>query len=318
MKDISLENQIIDIWKILLDAENIELNTNFFSLGGDDLLFACLKNEIQKKFNVDTHDLTTELATVYQQVLYIKKCLNISSNQLIIKLQNGQTNPALVFIHPIGGTLFSFMPLIKKLAIDNAIYGIQDCLLTGDMRHFNSLSEQATLYVTELKKLLSNEKLILAGYSSGGSIASEMAHQLTADGIEVQHLIMFDSWAHMPFGIEFRNKFKSIILRQFDKIKPYHFFDTQQKIDYWLNVLWNRMRLLFTYSPKKIAVDTTLFAPIEPVPEYTVDKSAINDWAKFVRNLNVHYVSGNHENMLDEVDVTPISEKFHRILQHNN
>lgn len=312
-----IEKITVKFWYDLLSNDQVNLHTDFFVAGGDDLLFKSLLLKIKKKFNMDISDLNRDnFSTLYQQIATLKKHFNISSSSCVLTIQKGsKENPILIFVHPIGGSLFPFMPLIKKLNIENTIYGIQDSMLLGDMRCYNSLSDQANFYVSELPKEVYQKKIILLGYSSGGSIANLMAQQLISLGSEIQHLVLFDSWTKMPQGLSIRDKFKAIILRQFDKIKPYEFFETQQQVDLWLDVLWNRMRLVFKYQPVELPVDATIFIPKEAIIDYTVDKESIEGWAQLLRLSEVCSVPGNHENMLDEIHVADISQKIHSILQ---
>lgn len=318
----SVVKKLRKYWQELLNIEDADIHDNFFSLGGDALLFKALVHKVKQDFNININDLsTTNFSTLYQQESVIKKCLNILPQSIVISLQEGKEKadePIVVIIHPIGGSLFSFMSLITKMHSSNKIYGIQDCVLTGDMRRFDSLAEQVSFYIAELQKFIKGKRIILMGYSAGGSLANEMAYQLSQQGdVEVQHLVLFDSWTRMPAGTNFRDNFISIIVREFDKIRPYSFFNTQEQIDYWLEVLWSRMRSVFMHRPKQVEVNTTLFVPIESVPEYIVDKEMTEGWSQFVKHLDIHYVKGNHENMLDEFDLTPIIKELRPIFKCN-
>lgn len=313
MANSSVEKQLRIYWRQFLYLDNFGIHDSFFELGGDELLFEGLLYKLQQNFGLNISHLNrANFSTLYQQESFINKHLNILPNSIVIPLQKGKENinhPTIVTIHPVGGSLFSFMPLITKMQSNNKIYGIQDVILTGDKRQFQSTTEQANFYITELKKEITpGTKIILMGYSSGGVIANEMAYQLfQQEEIEIQHVVLFDSWTRTPSSISFRDNIPSIIKRNFDKLKPFSFFQTQEEIDYWLyDVIWNRMKAVFLHKPKPMNVNTTIFVPIESVPEYSVDKEMVEDWAQLVRHLDIHYVKGNHENMLEGPDLTSI------------
>lgn len=315
MTKIEIEKCCRNLWLEILGTDRSNLHDNFFALGGDELLFHGLIKKIGDWLKLDCSDCGVDnFSTLYQQISFIDNKVNIPSNSIIVKLKDGDEAIPLVFIHAIGGTLFSFMRLINKIETTSIIYGIQDCILFNDQRQYTSLEEQASFYTSELLKVLNAKNILIGGYSSGGSIACEMSYQLQKRGIKVRHLFMFDSWAKMPFGLDFRNNFKNIILRQFDKIKPHLFFRSQMEIDVWLETMWNRMRLVFTYQPKIIGVNATLFVPKVPVAEYKVGSESIARWSDFLTNLKICFVEGTHENLLDDVDISPLINRFNEII----
>lgn len=49
-----LEQEIANIWKVVLDKRHISLEDNFYHLGGDSLIATQLNSQLQKKFNMPT------------------------------------------------------------------------------------------------------------------------------------------------------------------------------------------------------------------------------------------------------------------------
>ncbi len=312
---MTIEKKLIDIWRSLLAIEHISIYDNFFDIGGDQLLFMALTNRIQTIFGLDSAIfIDNKFKSISEQANFIKRLQRHSHQSMLVNLRPGCNNHPMIFIHPVGGTLFGYMPLINKLITENNIWGIQENFLFGDFNTYDSLEEQASFYIFKLKKILNCKSIILAGHSMGGSIAFEMCRQLISDKYNVKHLIIFDSWAKMPFDVTFRNRFKEFILRQFDKIKPDHFLDMQENLDTWLITMWKRMELLLRYKPVKIPVNATLFLPGEIITEYQTDTPYDNGWSEFVNQLQCYKVLGNHETMLTEQNVEPVSNHFNTYL----
>jgi len=317
---MNIEALLQSCWFYVLGVKSPHIKLDFFSAGGDDLLFEALINQIIKTFNLHSKkDDLYNCKNIYEQKKLLEELFNESNESIIVKLKDGSQNHAVIFVHPIGGTLFSFMKLVELINEDVSIYGIEDCLLHFDYRQYQSIEEQAAYYIRESLHLFETfDAVILAGYSSGGTIACEMTRQLTSTDITVKHLVMFDSWSVMPFGIEFRNNFKAIIKRQYDKIKPEYYFKSKQQLDYWHESIWNRMCLVLKYILKPSPVRASLFVPKEETPEYKVEHSAIDSWHSYFPSLQIKYVAGNHENLLEQVDISPIGNHFNALIKAKN
>lgn len=312
---MNVEKLLRQHWNSLLGPGHIDTHADFCQLGGDALLFKALKQNLQKDFFKRALTIDQGFPTQFdQQVDYIKQKLNLPRASIITELQTGDVSLTWVMVHPIGGTLFSFYPLVQALATPQRILGIQDPVLQQDFRHFQTIKAQAQYYAEQLLPHIQNAQLIIAGYSSGGTVGCELSRLLQQQDINVLHLILFDSWAVMPFGLSFRNHFKSIILRQLQKIRPQAYLG-QQYLDHWLETLWNRMRLVLSYQPQPLNINATVFIPKIAVSEYQVAPEAYNRWRTLFKQVTLQSVDGSHESMLDEVDITPIAQYCQQLEQ---
>ena len=306
-------NKLKHFWQAILRTPQVGIHDSFYKLGGDTLLMAALKQELCNEYELNEQQFfDTPMTTLYDQLSTLQKLLNVKAPSIISTMREGKRDLSLVLVHPIGGTLFAFMRLIRQLLGEQQILGIHDPIIKKDYRLFSTIEAQAQFYTDALMPHIGKEVMI-AGYSSGGTVGCEMTKALQNRGVTIKHLILFDSWAKMPFGLDFRDNFKSIIARQIDQIRPYEFLD-QHQIAYWHDVLWNRMRLVFAYKPTKILVDASVFAPQESVSEYKVDSAAYEGWSSVFNHVNLMTVAGNHENMLDGNDVSPIAHHMNSLL----
>ena len=76
---------------------------------------------------------------------------------------------------------------------EQPLYAFQSPGIDGDETPMDRLQEIAAFYVIEMKKVQGKGPYQLAGWSMGGVIAYEMAHQLETDGNAVARLILFDA-----------------------------------------------------------------------------------------------------------------------------
>ena len=235
-------------------------------------------------------------------------------NDTLVTLREDTGSTPLIFVHPIGGTLFTYKALAARLTTHNPIYGIQDHFLDDKFRRYESLSEQAEYYIRTIFEKLNIDTMVLAGHSSGGSLAFEMARQCVNYGVKVKQVLMFDTWVKPPFDHNFKLYFQKIILRQVDKLEATNYISNERVKSQWLELLWQRMDLLFSYIPEPVPISAVLFAASETVAEYTVNEGVNYDWGKFVKELTIVPVAGNHETMLDIQNIEQLSNKVNEYL----
>eukprot|EP01104_Vermistella_antarctica_P011205 TRINITY_DN3108_c0_g1_i1.p1 TRINITY_DN3108_c0_g1~~TRINITY_DN3108_c0_g1_i1.p1 ORF type:complete len:906 (+),score=242.06 TRINITY_DN3108_c0_g1_i1:1527-4244(+) len=122
---------------------------------------------------------------------------------LFVRLRTGSPDRTPMYlIHPAGGFVFPYMPLVNELESDIPIIGVQDPLLldTSTTAEYRSVEDMATLYVSRLIAHQPDGPLILAGWSLGGTICFEMARQLAeVHERTVERVILIDTMLHEQF-----------------------------------------------------------------------------------------------------------------------
>ncbi|MGV0375079.1 polyketide synthase Pks13 [Corynebacterium hadale] len=98
----------------------------------------------------------------------------VEGNIRVFRDGSDEVNPVFVF-HPAGGSSSVYAPLARRLKDNVPVYGVE--------RLEGSLEERAAAYVKDITELAKGRKVVLAGWSFGGALAYEVAHQLGNDKI---------------------------------------------------------------------------------------------------------------------------------------
>jgi len=115
-----------------------------------------------------------------------------------------------VFIHPGNGSVFCYRELAALISpVCDQILSVQSHNLVRKKVVYKTVEEMAELYVDKLvPKVHQFESIHLVGWSSGGLIAFEMAHQLEQClGLKVASLHLIDSYLSGVYveGIDINN-----------------------------------------------------------------------------------------------------------------
>jgi thioesterase domain-containing protein/acyl carrier protein len=85
--------------------------------------------------------------------------------------------------------------LARYMSEECPVYAFQARGFDGRAEPFGSMEEMAAAYVAAVREVDPHGPYVLGGYSLGGTVALEMAHQLAREGLEVSHLILLDAYA---------------------------------------------------------------------------------------------------------------------------
>ena len=89
--------------------------------------------------------------------------------------EEGWEAPSVFVFHPAGGSSSVYEPLSRRLGDKVPVYGIE--------RLEGSLEERAAAYIADIERLSAGRPVVLAGWSFGGALAYEVAHQLGNDKV---------------------------------------------------------------------------------------------------------------------------------------
>jgi len=191
-----IESQVAEIWQELMGLEKISIYDNFFELGGRSLVAVQIMARIEK--------LTGKrlpLATLFEHstIEKLSLMLNIDSKSItwdsLVHIKPSGTKMPLYIVHGAGLNVLLFNALAMNMDDDQPVFGLQARGLNGIDEPLDVMEEIAANYIAEIVAQNPTGPYALAGYSLGGTIAYEMAHQLLAAGKEVKMLAVFDTYA---------------------------------------------------------------------------------------------------------------------------
>lgn len=189
----TLEMRLERIWESVLHVSQVGVNSNFFDLGGHSLLAVRLMAEIEKEFShrLPLTSLFSAPTIAAQAELLRNESLLLDPVLIPIRTGNAAHSP-IVLVHPTGGSVLCYRDLASGLTTERPVIALQDPGLVGEA-HYQSVEELATLYLDKIQPLVKDQRYLLAGWSSGGIIAYEMARQALARGYEIAFLCLIDS-----------------------------------------------------------------------------------------------------------------------------
>jgi thioesterase domain-containing protein len=107
-------------------------------------------------------------------------------------LQNGGNRQPFFCVHAAGGNVLEYHDLAQLLGSDQPFYGLQAQGLDGSQPAHTTIEDMAAHYIKEMREVQPEGPYLLGGRSSGGTIAFEMACQLSEQGEEVALLALLD------------------------------------------------------------------------------------------------------------------------------
>ncbi len=198
-----LEAGLVDLWRGVLQSDRLGIHDNFFDLGGHSLVATQLIARIRATYAIDlplralfeaptVATLATRLAA-YGSIREpgASPAVAQPASRCVVALQPGGTKPPFFCVHGIGGEVQGYAALARLMDPDRPFYGLRAPLDAG--RAFPGIETLAALYVEEVRKTAPAGPYFLGGYSSGATLAFEMARQLHASGDKVAIVAVLDS-----------------------------------------------------------------------------------------------------------------------------
>jgi thioesterase domain-containing protein len=210
-----LQEHLVQRWEKLLKTARVGIHDNFFELGGDSLIGAICIHQLRDALR-ETIPLAAifEAPTVFELARYLERKHPAGVAHLLgtpvlvpaaakeavcpaslVPIQPRGNRPPLFCIHPAGGVVFPYYTLAPYLGQDQPLYGVQDLSLYDAQSTPKSVEAMAAGYLEALKTVQRNGPYHLLGWSVGGTVAYEMAQQLSQQGQSIALLALLDTTA---------------------------------------------------------------------------------------------------------------------------
>jgi amino acid adenylation domain-containing protein len=190
------EQRLAAIWRELLGFEDVGVTDDFFDVGGHSLLAVRMFLEIEAVFGRRLSvSALVEAPTIERLAHMLAQPDEPEAWSPLVELQRLGSRRPFFLVHGIGGEVLSFAPLARHLAPDQPVYGLRAQGSDGRREPHTDIQSMAASYIDAIRTVAPDGPYLLGGYSSGGTVALEMARQLRADGDAVGVLAMIDSEA---------------------------------------------------------------------------------------------------------------------------
>ena len=207
---------LAEIGRELLGVTAVKPEDNFFDLGGTSLTAVQLRTRVLERLHValpahaviESPTFGAMAARIRQDLAYeseegdgaddprvgVRSRGGRPGGRLSVRLQGGiQGRSPFFLIQPIGGTVYTYLPLSRSLDADLPIYGIRASGMEPGEPFYTDIPRMAARYLEDVRAIQPRGPYVLGGHSAGGVIAFEMARQLLWAGEAVPLLLMVDT-----------------------------------------------------------------------------------------------------------------------------
>lgn len=190
---------ITPIWQRVLQLSSVQVDDDFFDLGGDSSLALQLFNEIAQACGRELPPVTIYQARTIASLAALLDQSSIPRFPALVLLRPGADKTPIFLVHGLGGSVIDFFQPVRCIESDHPIYGLQTKGIDGLDEPPERIEDMADFYLHALKEMQPHGPYVLIGYSLGGLVALEMAQRLTADGEKIALLCMIDAYPNMRY-----------------------------------------------------------------------------------------------------------------------
>jgi amino acid adenylation domain-containing protein len=313
VNQLNIRETVMQIWQDILGVKVIQTKDTFYSLGGDSLSAIQLLVALENQLGVDINLQELAHAHTLDSLAKLIETRPVRSPSMIVPCSSttayNNCNKSIYFIHPIGGTVLCYFPLIPYLDSNFYYYALQDPELTKGRVLFSTIQEMAEYYAKAICAQHAKGEIILIGASFGGNMAIEMVAPLKRLGINVQKVILIDSWANLGSAFSLQEE-APILSESLNIIKNYYGVKSQQYQTVQKRLLWLR-----SYTPSQVDIPLVLLTARELLPLYKKIACDKNGWASYCSIPILKYmIEGNHDNILQQNNLPELGRLINTLL----
>jgi amino acid adenylation domain-containing protein/non-ribosomal peptide synthase protein (TIGR01720 family) len=190
------EQKVAGIFETLLniDSKKLTSESDFFDVGGDKFMCVELSDMIFDIFKRTVSPvLLCENPTIRQIAEMIEAANEAEIYEDIHVYSNHPDKRNLFFVHTANTGSEAYYKLAKYLENDFSFAVVEQYNINHVHNPKEDIPSLATMYIEIIKRIQPDGPYYLGGWCLGGTVAYEMARQLTLAGESVDKLIMLDS-----------------------------------------------------------------------------------------------------------------------------
>ena len=191
------ELHLLQLWQSVLGVTDAGIHDSFFDLGGHSLLAMRLMSLIEQHFGIRLpvallfqHPSVAALADALRQA---HAAPDTSAWSHVVPIHTGGEGDPLYLLPGAAGSVLYLQPLAAALGRERPLYALQTPGLHGEADTPSSVEALAALHIAAIRQRQPHGPYHLAGHSSGGRVAFEMARQLEQAGETVARLAILDT-----------------------------------------------------------------------------------------------------------------------------
>jgi thioesterase domain-containing protein len=125
-------------------------------------------------------------------VAFLRTARQLAGQQrAVVPLKPSGTRIPIFAVGGHNGDVFCYVALTRELDAEQPFYGLQPPGLEEGSQPATSIEGLAAYFADQIREFKPNGPLIIAGFCAGGTVAFELARQLSESGRDVRRLILF-------------------------------------------------------------------------------------------------------------------------------
>jgi thioesterase domain-containing protein/acyl carrier protein len=186
------EAELTEEVRALLGVAELDPDVPLYDLGADSLTLLDVVDSVKRLFGVDL-DLAWLGPEVTMAALLAKLSEAGDTGEVVVQVwREGTGREAVCLVHPVGGDVHAYRPLVEALPPGLAVCVIADPALSRPEPPGWPVAERARRYYTAMRERLPGHTWQLAGWSFGAWVAAGMAAEAEAAGQPVRALHLID------------------------------------------------------------------------------------------------------------------------------
>lgn len=190
--DDALELKIVLLWEDILGEPTVNVDDNFFDIGGSSLLAIAMIAKLGSALGTKLRLADLFTGPTPQELAAHIRANGQMRESCIYRLNANTHKRTLYCVHAISGSPISYLPLARTLDTEVSIFGVQSVGLDSDEMPASRIQEMASVYAAELASRQADRTYFLLGWSFGAYVAFEMAVALAKRDLAPQRVILVD------------------------------------------------------------------------------------------------------------------------------
>ncbi|BEO21294.1 non-ribosomal peptide synthetase (plasmid) [Serratia marcescens] len=283
------------IWRTLFPNIVFGIGTLFHDLGGNSLQAMRMTKAIETRLN---YVVSLEQVLRYSSIERLAELIRaggerpdeLSSGNVISFQESESAN--IICIHPAGGTAFCYSTLAQSCKPTVGVYGVQAQGIRLGEKPLPDVQSMAEHYLSQIRHLTARPHVI-AGWSLGGYVALEIASRLHAEGNTYTQLVLFDTQSPCFSEGAVQETSREVFVEKLVKFNGIHSGVREDDIDRFHHLYNHNVLSMQRYRASHYDGPSLFIRTEDTSPEQ------VDVWRKWLPQLRVAPVSGNHWTLMD-------------------